>query len=251
MSGRTPLSRGPAWLFSLLTLCIGGWPLAGFGLSAAHECTYCHDLHGAEGVPILAEQEVEVLCLTCHIAGALESAPDADVHRNREVSEYADFRATCLHCHNPHDNLENWIGDHDHVVNDPTDWGINIKLVGNAGSDGSAVIQSIEWDEPMGSYLDGIRYVVFEQVGDNTDASLQIHSFSDENMDELQAPDGKDKDGPCEVCHNQTKYHCNGDESNVGVCGTEHNTGRECTQCHHHDANFLPRSGGTEPPGRP
>jgi predicted CXXCH cytochrome family protein len=247
MSAIAALSRSPAWPFSLLALCLGGWPLTGFGLSAAHECSYCHDVHSAVGIPILAEQEVEVLCLTCHIAGALEAAPDADVHTNRDVSQYADFRATCLDCHNPHDNVENWIGDHEHIVNDPTDWGINIKLVGSAGSDGFAVIQSLEWDATMGEYLDGIRYVVFEQLGDDTDPALQIHSFSDENMDGLQAPDGEAKDGPCEVCHNQTKYHCNGDGSNIGACGTEHNTGRECTQCHHHDANFLPQSGGGRP----
>ena len=243
MSERTTSTRGPAWLFSLLTLCLGGWPLAVFGLSAAHECSYCHDVHSAEGIPILAETEVEVLCLTCHIAGALDSAPDADVHTNRDVSQYADFRATCLDCHNPHDNAENWIGDHEHVVNDPTDWGINIKLVGSSGSDG-AVIHSIEWDATLDEYLDGTRYVVFEQLGDDIDPALQIHSFSDENMDGLLAPDGEPKDGPCEVCHNQTKYHCNGDASNIGACGTEHNTGRNCTLCHDHAANFLPQSGG-------
>ena len=96
MSGETTITRGPAWLSSLLALSLGGWPLAGLGLSPAHECSYCHEVHSAVGFTLLAEQEVEVLCLTCHIAGALDSAPDADVHTNRTVSNYADFRATCL-----------------------------------------------------------------------------------------------------------------------------------------------------------
>jgi len=248
MSDGTPWTRSPIWLFSLLTLCLGGWPPAGLGLSPAHECSYCHDVHSAAGIPMLAEQEVEVLCLTCHIAGALDTAPDADVHTNRTGSNYADFRATCLDCHNPHDNVENWIGEHVHDIDDPTVWGINIKLVGSAGADDFAVIQSIEWNATLADYLDGIRYVVFEQLGDDIDPALQIHSFSDENMDGLLAPDGEAKDGPCEVCHNQTKYHCNGDDSNIGACGTEHNTGRNCTLCHDHAVNFLPQSGGG---GRP
>ena len=251
MKRRTAFTRKPACLFSLLALSLGSWPLTGFALSPAHECNYCHDVHSADGVTILAEQEVEVLCLSCHIAGALDAAPDADVHTNKTGSAYADFRATCLECHNPHDNQENWIGEHEHIVNDPEVWGINIKLVGSAGADGFAVIQSIEWDSTLGEYLDGIRYVVFEQLGDDTDPVLQIHSFSDENMDGLLAPDGEAKDGPCEVCHNQTKYHCNGDDSNIGACGTEHNTGRTCTQCHDHAANFLPQSGSGGGGGRP
>ena len=253
MSGNSSVTRGPAWFVTLLSLGLGGWPLTAFGLNPVHQCVYCHNLHSAEGIPILGEEEAEVLCLTCHIPGGLAEAPDADVHTNRDQSDYADFRATCLNCHNPHDNVENWIGEHTHD-GDPTLWdGINIKLVGSAGADGSAVIKSIEWDGTTQTYLeDGLRYVVFEQLGDRTDETLQIHSFSDENMDGELAPDGEPKDGPCEVCHSQTKYHCNGDESNIGLCGTEHNTGDTCTRCHDHDANFLPPGGNPGPPsGRP
>lgn len=206
-------------------------------LSTAHECWYCHDVHGAEGVPILSESEAEVLCLTCHSPGGYPGAPVADVHTNiGTASNYADFRATCLRCHNPHDNMENWLGSHLHP--DGTIWeGINIKLVGIPGLEGYASIATIEWNPVTQGYQDGERYVVFEQLGTvqtGTDA-LKIHSFSDEDLDGNGI-----KDGPCEVCHAQTKYHCNGDPTNIGLCGSLHHTGEVCTQCHDHAANFLP-----------
>jgi predicted CXXCH cytochrome family protein len=207
-------------------------------LNPAHECAYCHDVHGAVGVALLAESEVEVLCLSCHTPGGHPDAPAADVHTNADVdSDYAPFRATCLRCHNPHADPDNWLGEHEHP--DGSVWpGVNIKLVGVPDADGLAVIETLEWD---GAYVDGRRYVVFEQLGSKTGTDAEkIHSFSDEDLDANGV-----KDGPCEVCHSQTDYHCNGDADNTGLCGELHHTGEPCTQCHGHDASFMPPSGVT------
>ncbi len=85
------------------------------------------------------------------------------------------------------------------------------------------------------TFENGVKDVVFEQRGDKNDPVLQIHSFSDEDADGDNI-----KDGICEVCHNRTKHHCNGEATNTGGCGVTHNTGKICTGCHEHVTNFIP-----------
>jgi predicted CXXCH cytochrome family protein len=210
------------------------WAPAGFALNPAHECDYCHGVHSAEGVPLLGEEAVEILCLTCHSPGGHPDAPAVDVHTNVSGG-YAEFRATCMRCHDPHSNQENWLGLHTHP--DGTEWdGINLKLVGRDGADYLAMIATLEWDSAAGIYLDGSRYVVFEQLGTSTQSdALKIHSFADGDMDGNGV-----KDGPCEVCHSQTDFHCNEDADNTGACSTRHHLGETCTNCHDHAGNFMP-----------
>jgi len=227
--------RGLA-LFWLLGLA----PPGAVALNPNHECLFCHSVHDADGSQLKNDEDVEVLCLTCHGPTGISSFK-ADVHTNEGTqSAYATFRITCMRCHNPHDGQLNWLATHTHP--DASTWdGINIKLVGRADPDypEGAIIETFEWAASAGTYVDGARPVVFEQRGDKLDPDLQIHSFSDEDRDANGV-----KDGPCEVCHTQTAFHCNGDATNTGGCGTRHNTGATCTECHRHDTYFLPGGGG-------
>lgn len=243
MNGHRQFIRRHSWGITVPAMLLLVWPGIGFCLNPSHDCTYCHSLHTADGVPILGAEEIEVLCLTCHVPGGHPDAPPADVHTNiGKTSNYSEFRATCMRCHNPHSNEENWLLVHTHT--DGSEWeGINIKLVGRSGLEGFAAIETLEWDASAGNYADGVRYVTFEQLGTKLGPdSLKMHSFSDEDMDGNGV-----KDGPCEVCHNQTKHHCNGDDANIGTCDTDHNTGDTCTRCHSHEGNFLPPSSGGKP----
>lgn len=235
MNARSRALRG---LYTLTLATATLWAQPGLALNPAHECAYCHDVHTAAGFTLLAAEEVEVLCLTCHSAGGHPDAPVVDVHTNAALTGgYAEFRATCLRCHNPHSNQANWLGLHTHP--DGTLWeGINLKLVGFAGADYLATIATLEWDPTTGTYVDGSRHVVFEQLGASTAAdpdSLKIHSFADGDMDANGV-----KDGPCEVCHSQTRFHCNGDPDTTGECLIDHRLGNTCTVCHEHAANFMP-----------
>jgi len=201
-------------------------------LNPSHECSFCHDLHGASGTELQNETDTEVLCLTCH-GSAGTSSLKAEVHFNDNNSDYDPFEITCIRCHDPHSDQPNWLGTHVHAGDGSTWSGTNIKLVGYDGPGGVAIIQTTEWDDSSGVYVSGMRSVVFEQLGDNNDADLQIHSFADADQDGNGV-----KDGGCETCHTQTKHHCNGDPTNTGQCGENHNTGRICTNCHGHDTNF-------------
>lgn len=176
-------------------------------LIASHECSYCHGVHGAAGPALLKEAQVETLCLTCHGPGGT-STLKADVHTNAARSDYPPFRISCRGCHDPHDNLPNWLG------------GMNIKLVGSEqDTTGYARITTPN---------NGIRDVVYESRG--TDAGEpSLHSFADNDEDGNTV-----YDGVCETCHTLTRHHHNnasGDHS--------HHVGETCTRCHDHLDGFL------------
>lgn len=198
-------------LLILLALAAGAfflWPRPARSLIASHECSFCHQLHGAPGFSLLKNPQIEALCLTCHGPGG-PSTLKADVHTNDRNSSFPPFRITCRECHDPHDNRTNWLG------------GTNIKLVG-IDVDGTGLAKI---DTPNS----GVRNVVFESRG--TDAGdPSLHSFADADEDGNGV-----YDGICEVCHTGTKFHRNNPSG-----GHSHNTGKTCTRCHEHVNTFNP-----------
>lgn len=199
-----------------------------------HSCSFCHSGHSAAGARLIKEIDVEVLCMTCHGPTGI-SILKAEIHANESRSDYEPFRISCVQCHDPHKDQPNWLGTHSHPEDATIVEGINIKLVGRMGPVGLAVYETVEWDTSLGGYDTRMRNVVFEQRGRDA-TGIEIHSFADADRDGNGI-----KDGACETCHTQTKFHCNGEYTNTGRCGESHNTGRTCTNCHDHTTNFLRR----------
>lgn len=169
-------------------------------------CSICHSVHGAPGQSLTNEAVVEVLCLSCHGPAGISSLK-ADVHQNSSGSSYPSFRMTCMVCHNPHDNMQNWLG------------GINLKSIGRKIT--GATYARISTPNS------GIREVVFESRGASV-GDPSLHSFADADQDGNGI-----YDGACEVCHTQTRFHRNNSSGNHS-----HQAGRTCTNCHAHDNYF-------------
>lgn len=176
-------------------------------LIANHQCSYCHNVHGATADVLLNASSVEALCLTCHGPGGI-STLKADVHLNDRNSNYPAFRITCRQCHDPHDNLPNWVG------------GTNIKTVGS-DQDGTGLAR-------ITTPNSGVRNVAFESRGPDA-GQPTLHSFADNDED-----GNLYYDGVCETCHTLTRFHRNNSSG-----GHAHNTGETCTRCHGHVDNFL------------
>ncbi|MBL1215981.1 MAG: hypothetical protein D8M59_00630 [Planctomycetes bacterium] len=177
----------------------------------SHECEYCHYVH--EKIPeVSPDPDHEWLCLRCHGENG-QSIYKAAVHTNREGSNHDPFRHTCIDCHNPHSDLENWLG------------GDNLKLVGLYVED------NWPWIAFINTPNSGQRWVTYESRGP-TYGEPTLHSLADSDED------GNDYyDGPCEVCHTQTSHHRNDGPD------LDHYTGTTCTLCHPHDAGFAPVGG--------
>lgn len=182
------------------------WPSSAPSLIASHQCSFCHNVHGATGSPLLSNAQVETLCLTCHGPGGV-SALKAEVHKNKTCSSYRPFRITCRQCHNPHDNVASWTT------------GTNIKLVG-------AVTSSLGYAQIV-TTNSGTRYVVLQSLGTGT-SQPSLHSFADSDQDGNGC-----YDGVCETCHTLTKHHRN------NAPDTKHHTGDTCTICHAHADRFI------------
>lgn len=74
-------------------------------LLATHDCSFCHDFHGAPSPSgLLKYSSSEVLCLTCHstINGTTDAAAP---HNPRNLPSDQQGYITCRECHNPHDNI--------------------------------------------------------------------------------------------------------------------------------------------------
>ncbi|MCB2156095.1 hypothetical protein KQI84_14560 [bacterium] len=168
-------------------------------LNANHtSCSNCHSIHGAVGPALLKDITAETVCLSCH--GPAGIATTVDLHRTDTGGDF-----TCLECHDPHNNLTNWLAGTNLMMVLPT------IITPNSGS------------------MD----TVFESRGTDLGGPT-LHSFADNDED-----GNGTYDGACEVCHTSTTYHRNnssGDHS--------HETGRTCTTCHPHGDGFAP-AGGT------
>ena len=194
--------------FSLITRIVGTAVLllaanAALALNPNHKCTFCHNLHNGAVIPTA----VETLCLSCHGAAGL-SVLKAAVHTNKTRSNYPAFRISCMGCHNPHSDSQNWMG------------GTNRKLVGRKlDATGLTKIQTPN---------SGVRDVVFESRG-TTVGEPALHSFADSDADRNGY-----YDGICETCHTQTGHHRN------NAADPSHNAGKTCTaSCHPHTRGFL------------
>ncbi len=173
-----------------------------------HDCSFCHNIHGAPALALLKEEVVETLCLTCHGPAGI-STQKADVHTNDSPTQYPLFTITCTGCHDSHNDRDNWLG------------GTNIRLVGRRlDSTGLAKVNTTS---------SGIQNTVFESRGTN-EGGPSLHSFADGDEDGNSV-----YDGICEVCHTLTKHHRNNPSG-----GHVHQVGRTCTRCHEHVTNFIP-----------
>jgi len=179
-------------------LLVGAVSAPVYALLIDHDCSFCHNLHGAPGPTLLNDASVEVLCMSCHATDNGDAAA-VEVHTNDNNSAYPAFRISCLGCHDPHDNQGNWLA------------GTNIKTIGSK-LDASRFAR-IETPSR------GIQDVVFE-------ARTGTHSFADNDDDGNGI-----RDGVCEICHTQTKHHRWDQNSN-------HQSGADCTRCHAHATSF-------------
>lgn len=121
-----------ALVFAFVSLLPDG-ANAQVGHNDFQNCSFCHLLHGQSGGFLLKEADVELLCLSCHLEGNSGSTLKADVHKNEPATSFAPFYITCLRCHNPHDNMANWVPGHvDDVSPVPAGLveGTNAKLIG-------------------------------------------------------------------------------------------------------------------------
>lgn len=190
---------------ALLSLIVPG---SAGALITSHNCNYCHNVHGASGYALLNDAQIETLCMSCHGPAGL-STLKAEVHINDRNSAYLPFRITCRECHDPHDNVRNWLG----VLR-------NIKLVGSRqDTSGYARIST-----PNSGVLD----VVFESRGSDA-GQATLHSFADADEDRNGY-----YDGVCETCHTLTRFH-----RNTAAGNHNHNTGDTCVRCHPHSGSFL------------
>lgn len=204
--------RSPAILASAAIALVFLVPGRSQALNPNHNCSDCHDLHFSPGSTLLDNAVVETLCLTCHGPTGI-STLKADVH----LGDAGTTRATCIDCHNSHDDMDAWTS------------GTNIKMIGrNVDGDGIAKIATPN---------SGTWEVVFQSRGSDI-SSPTLHSFADNNEDLLSSPLGRAYDGICEVCHTTAGHH-----RNTGDPDPHHQIGRTCTSCHPHEEGFAPSGG--------
>jgi len=183
-----------------------------FALNPNHQCSFCHNLHGAVITPPAQQQ---TMCLTCHGPAGTSTLKAAE-HRNAQNSQYPTFNFACRNCHDPHDSLNNW--------QTATTGRKNIKMVGlPLNSTNNAMLATPN---------NGNQYVLFESRGSGV-GQPTLHSFADNNQDGQTSPTGLAWDAVCEVCHTLTKHHTNKARSS-------HQTGNTCTtSCHKHSWGFM------------
>jgi predicted CXXCH cytochrome family protein len=160
-----------ASIVSSVLILIGAvvfWPGSTEALNPNHSgCSICHSIHGSPGQALTNDLSVEVLCLSCHGPAGI-STLKADVHLNRPSNP--PFRMTCMDCHNPHDNLPNWVG------------GTNLKMVGRK-IDGNT-------NARISTPNSGVRDVAFESRGTNAGGpSLRSVSYHHQVPPEQQQRD--------------------------------------------------------------
>jgi predicted CXXCH cytochrome family protein len=195
-------------------------PKSANALNPNHNCDNCHNLHQAPGQALGKFGVVEDLCLSCH-GPAGTATRKAEVHTNKSGSSYPAFSLTCMDCHNPHDNRQNYKGT------------TNIMMMGKR--------LDVTKNAKISTPNSGVRDVVFINRGSNADPPYDSseHSFASGDAD----GDGK-FEGACEVCHTQVSHHRNYDDGDPSHDHT-HWVGSWCTDCHPHASSFAPAGGGS------
>lgn len=164
-----------------------------YALLTNHDCSFCHDLHGAASSDwLLNDVAVEAVCLSCH-AVAINSTSAAAVHNPAGVLSNRPGYITCRECHDPHDNYVNENGN------------TNIKLIGIrfdpvTGQRFSSAVVREELPGGFGPY----RPVIFEDRADfNIDGNYP-------------GP------GICQICHDPGHNQGNACTDCHGGGGTQH-----------------------------
>ena len=199
-------------MITLTALCmflsfVGGVQ-PGQALLAAHECAYCHTLHGSpsysllNGAPEVSGIIIEDLCLDCHDVdqGSVQAAA-AHNPNNRDPGDQ-DY-ITCRQCHDPHDNYVNVNGD------------TNIKLVG------------IRFDP-----VTGLRFPQAVIQDTNNGTGYQPVTFATRNDFNISGT-GVGQMGICEVCHDPNHR--------AGEACTDCHNPLGSGERHDHIFGFMPR----------
>jgi predicted CXXCH cytochrome family protein len=192
---------------------------AGGGASAQvprHNCTACHNLHGAGFTQLQDYAISEDLCMSCHGSTGVE--PDSILRDGIWVTIPKDVAV--------HGGPKHLFGPAQDSI--PTScWDCH-----NHEAEASGNLTLIQANMPApdtttGEYTNPARTVVFTSRG--TDAGQPAaKSFADGDLT---------YDGVCEVCHTRTSNHGNGDPGDASNHG--HNAGRTCTGCHEHGSGFA------------
>jgi len=196
------------FLSSLVVFVSAEFSGAATFVDSAHGTTFtcnfaCHALHGSAGSSLLGASDAQTLCLSCHGPGGV-SVKKASIHN---PSNLAPSDITCLECHNPHSNRDNYLG------------GTNIQLIG------------IQFDynaEPPDEYA-------VTKIREETTSGLGL---VEDVVFETQADFGRAGDGPCQICH--TVGSAGGGDSGVGDFAG-HAWGDNCAVCHQHADGFKKR----------
>jgi len=180
-------------LLAATFLLAGGLNSPVYALLADHDCSFCHDLHGAASSDwLLSDVAVEAVCLSCH-AVSINDTDAAAVHNPAGVLSNEVGYITCRECHDPHDNYVNDNGN------------TNIKLIGIrfdpvTGQRFSSAVIREELPGGFGPY----RPVIFE---DRTDFNIDGN---------YPGP------GICQICHDPRHNQGNACTDCHGGGGSQH-----------------------------
>jgi predicted CXXCH cytochrome family protein len=220
----TPAARGR---IDESALKLTGADAALFNL--AHDCTYCHGLHGGDPDQLLQNTIVEDLCRSCHDGsfdpdgpgGPLPPAPVATVHTNDPTGNSCcgPFQVTCNECHDPHSNQENHCSGSGPTAACPFGDGsqrVNLKLV---------------LDTVVSPSSGTKRAIIFESRGTDV-GDPYLYGFCDKDEDNNDV-----WDQVCDVCHEGAvrRHHFDGSANH-------HQDGATCTKggCHLHSNALSP-----------
>lgn len=185
-------------------------------LLAAHDCSYCHEFHGAiTYAGLLKASSSETLCLSCHNV-AINDTKAAAVHNPLNLASNQSGYITCRECHNPHDNF-----------------GGNIKLIG------------YKYDPQTGQ-----RFAVPTIRVETTVAPIPPYPtykpVTFQNSTQFNVADAG-INGACEVCHSGNHEAGNDCTSCHGHSGQFKATGGSCTSCHTGSGGGAKDVGATSP----
>lgn len=161
-------------LLAATFLLAGGLNAPVYALLAGHDCSFCHDLHGAAGSDwLLNDVAVEAVCLSCHAVDIDIDTLAAAVHNPLGRASNQTGYITCRECHDPHDNFININGN------------TNIKLVG------------IRFDPVTGQKFTTAK--IRQETGTALGAYLDV-TFDDRTDFNIPGALNTQR-GACEVCH--------------------------------------------------
>lgn len=182
---------------SLTAFALLAVPRSVEALIATHDCSFCHDFHGAPSSSgLLKYSSTEVLCLTCHttINGSTQAA---SIHNPLNLASNQAGYITCRECHNPHDNIDS-----------------NIKLVGYKRDPQTGQTFSVPTIR-VETTVSPPPYPTYKPV---TFTSMTDFNVADAGIS-----------GSCEVCHSGNH---NAGQDCTGCHGHEGGFMASCAGCH-------------------